>query len=97
MPFFDRGVLLFSPFVEGMMEDQAEAVVLLGSRPDSIRYDGEHGGGIHEQFLAPPAPLHTVAPLSSSGPRKYGLRPASFDCGLHDQKTTDEDDDSKSL
>jgi hypothetical protein len=97
LPFFAGGILLFSPFVDGMMEDQVEAVVLLGSRPDPIRYDGEHGGGIHEHYLAPAAPLHTVAPFSSSGPRKYGLRPASFDCELHDQKPIGEDGDQGSV
>jgi hypothetical protein len=96
LPFFASGILLFSPFVDGMIEGQVEAVVLLGSRPDPIQYDGEHGGGIHEHYLAP-AQLHTGTPLSSSGPRKYGLRPAIYDCELHDQTAIDEEEDGESL
>jgi hypothetical protein len=93
LPFFAAGILLFSPFVDGMIEGQVEAVVLLGSRPDLIRYDGEHGGGIHEHYLAP-AQLHTATPLSSSAPRKYGFRPAIYDCELHDQTPTNKDGES---
>ena len=74
-----------------MIEDQVEAVVQVGSRPDPMQYDGEHGAGIHQHYLAP-AQLHNVTPLSSSAPRKYGVRPACYDCGLHDASTIEEEE-----